>query len=122
MPNPTDAGSDRREFLKLVGAAGLASTLAPALALAQGSGGSKQIPKPKAEPLPVQPAKPDQPPPISEDAKALASIIERRYGKYLDAKSLEAITKELDQRLQGQKALRAVKLENGDEPDVTFHA
>jgi len=127
MSDPENPGStDRRDFLKLVGAAGLASTLVPALALAQSAGSAggagKVIPKPKPTPQPVAPATPDEPAPISDDAKALASIIERRYGKYLDAAQLEQITKDLDQRIQGSKALRAVKLANSDEPDVTFRA
>jgi hypothetical protein len=62
-----------------------------------------------------------RPPEISEDARSLAEIIRRRYGKHLDNDQLEGVTRELDSRLRGGKAMRDVKLANGDEPDFTFH-
>ena len=117
MPERHDASrSGRREFLKLVGLAGLSSTLGtPARALAQAAKSA------------VTPAAPDTskaaaPPPPSEDAKALASIVQRRYGQHLDADQMKAITEELENRVQGGQRLRASKLANGDEPDFTFHA
>ena len=61
-------------------------------------------------------------PPISDDARSLADIVRRRYGTHLDAAQLEAVTQELNQRLQSGTRLRAVKLANGDEPATTFHA
>jgi hypothetical protein len=63
-----------------------------------------------------------KPPEISEDARALAGIVKRRYGQHLTPEQLEAVTKEVENRLQGGKTLRAAKLANGDEPDFTFHA
>lgn len=118
--------TSRRRFLMLVGAAGLSTSLiAPAL-LAQGR--SRKVEKPPLEPKPATPAKTDgpaSPPPPSEfadDARALTLIIERRYGKHLDASQLEQIRKELDGRMQAGQALRAVKLGNHDEPDFAFHA
>jgi len=117
--------TDRRRFLKLVGMAGLTSTLAGApLALAQPtrSPGSK-VAKPVPVPEPVAPApRDDKPPEISEDAKTLAGIIERRYGKHLNTKQLEAVTRELNDRVQAGQRLRAVKFGNHDEPDFTFKA
>lgn len=120
--------SSRRRFMRIVGAAGLASTvLPPVLAFAQSSSTPMQrAKKPKPEPMPVQPAKPDTsatpPSEFIDDVKALQTIVERRYGKHLDAKQRAAIAKELDQRMQSGKALRAAKLVNSDEPEVTFHA
>jgi hypothetical protein len=35
---------------------------------------------------------------------------------------MEAVTRELDNRIQGGKRMRETKLANGDEPDFTFHA
>lgn len=119
--------TSRRRFLMLVGAAGLSTSLMAPAVFGQG-GSRKKVEKPPLKPEPVAPAKTDgpaSPPPPSEfadDARALALIIERRYGKYLDANQLEQIRKELDGRMQAGKVLRAVKLSNHDEPDFTFHA
>ena len=63
-----------------------------------------------------------QKPEISEDAKALAKILERRYGKFLDAKQIEKLPEEVENRLQGGKRLRDSKLANSDEPDFVFRA
>ncbi|MGH7729947.1 MAG: hypothetical protein ACRENJ_01705, partial [Candidatus Eiseniibacteriota bacterium] len=74
--------------------------------------------KPDSTAAPAPPAAPAE---ISEDARSLADIVRRRYGKHLTSDQLEAITRELDGRLQGGKRLRDSKLLNGDEPDFTFH-
>jgi hypothetical protein len=106
--------SGRREFLKLVGLAGLTTTLgAPAQAMAQAA---------KSMATPADTTKAAAPEPPSDDAKALASIIQRRYGKYLDADQMKDVTDELDGRIKAGQALRAVKLANGDEPDFRFKA
>jgi len=118
--------TDRRRFLATLGMAGLSSALAPsALALAQtvtpASGGATAKPDSVAAPAP--PAAPSPgPSEISEDARSLAEIVRRRYGKHLTPEQLEAVTRELDNRIQGGKRLRESKLANGDEPDFTFHA
>jgi hypothetical protein len=65
---------------------------------------------------------PQTPSEPSEEARELARILGRRYGKHLNAKQLEAVTREIDGRLQGGKRLREVKLANHDEPDFTFRA
>jgi hypothetical protein len=62
------------------------------------------------------------PPEISEEARKLADLIERRYGNHLSPTQLEAVTKEIDGRLQGGKRLREVHLANHDEPDFVFRA
>lgn len=115
----------RRRFLASMGLAGLASLSAPALALAQ-SKGAPAAGGPSPEPARPAAAHPDsasvKPPGISEDARALAAVLERRYGQHLTPDQLEAVTREIENRLQGGKALRAAKLANGDEPDFTFHA
>src|SRR5439155_724736 len=56
------------------------------------------------------------------DEGALAEIVKRRYGQHLTAEQLESVTKEIENRLQGGKALRAAKLANSDEPDFVFRA
>lgn len=111
--------TDRRRFLKTVGLAGLASALVPnALALAQSV-------RPPGGAVPAKPdsvATPAAPPAISEDARALGEIVGRRYGAHLTPEQLEAVTHEIDGRIQGGRRLRDSKLATGDEPDFTFHA
>jgi hypothetical protein len=113
---------DRRRFLKTVGLAGLSSALVPnALAFAQSAtppGGSASA-KPDSSAAAAAPAGPTE---IAEDARSLGEIVRRRYGKHLTPEQLEAVTRELDGRIQGGKRLRESKLANGDEPDFTFHA
>ena len=114
------AVTGRRRFLKTVGLAGLSSALAPTVhALAQTApppaGTAPARPDSTAVPVPASP------PEISEDARSLAEIVRRRYGKHLTPEQLEAVTRELDGRVQGGKRLRDSRLANGDEPDFTFH-
>jgi len=114
---------DRRGFLRLVGL-GLTSSLAvPAAAVAQSAAGGAakaDSSSSSAKPAPAAPAAPSGPPEISEDARSLAEILRRRYGKHLTPDQLEAVTRELDQRVQGGRRLKDQKLANGDEPDFTF--
>ena len=125
---PPNAPPDpvRRRFLASVGLASLASLSAPALALAQSkSGPGTPAGKPAAEPpKPAAPADSAaaKPPEISEDARALADVLKRRYGQHFTPEQIEAVTREIENRFQDGKALRAAKLANGDEPDFTFHA
>ena len=113
------AAPDRRRFLRVIGL-GLSTGLgAPALAFAQASGTPPA--KPAATPAtPAAPPAPDGPPPLSEDARSLAEIVRRRYGKHLTPDQIEAVTRELDQRVQAGRRLKDAKLANGDEPDFTF--
>ena len=117
--------SSRRRFLKLAGAAGLSAAIAsPAVALAQAAARSAKTAAGK--PVPAAPdtssVKPDAPSEFADDAKALAAVIHRRYGRHLDAAQLAAVTQDLDDGMQLGKSLRAAKLANGDEPETTFHA
>ncbi len=120
MPaSPPPPGPDRRRFLKTVGVAGLAAAIAPS-ALAQSAG-----PRPAGSPAPADSAAapaPPAPPEISDDARSLAEIVRRRYGAHLTPEQLEAVTRELNNRVQGGRRLRESRLANGDEPDVTFRA
>lgn len=110
----------RRRFLKAIGLAGIGSTLVPqAIALAQTA---KTAAPPAATPATPDTAKAAQPPEISEDAKALAAVIQRRYGQYLTPDQITSITKDFDGDIKAARRLHDVKLANGDEPDFTFHA
>jgi hypothetical protein len=114
---PFDA--DRRRFLQSAGLAGLASLCRPAMVAAQAKPAAPGGARPDSAAAPPAAAKP---PEISDDARALAELLKRRYGQHLTPEQLEAVTKEIENRLQGGKTLRAAKLANGDEPDFTFHA
>ncbi|MGH7741452.1 MAG: hypothetical protein ACRENS_05455 [Candidatus Eiseniibacteriota bacterium] len=113
----------RRDFLKLVGLAGLSTTLAaPARSFAQAA---KSIAAPadsaKMKSAAADTTQSEENKPPSEDALALTMIVRRRYGQHLNADQLKSITEELDFRIQSGERLKAAKLTNGDEPDVVFH-
>ena len=114
--------TDRREFLKSLGLAGISSVLvAPALSGAQ-TPAPAAPPLPAASPAPADTAKAAAPPEVGEDARALAGIIERRCGRHLSKEQLESIARDFDGDLKALKRMREVKLGNGDEPDFTFRA
>jgi hypothetical protein len=54
------------------------------------------------------------------EADKLFEIIKARYGDRVTADELEEMRKGLDAILDAAKAMRAVKLENGDEPYQFF--
>jgi len=114
----------RRRFLQVVGLGLTQALTVPAVSFAQ-SGGAGTPPRPAspaapAAPAPAAPPAAEGPPAISEDARSLAEIVKRRYGQHLTPDQLEAVTRQLDQGVQGGRRLRDVKLANGDEPDFTF--
>jgi len=111
MSDPNEPRAfDRREFLQLLGAAGLASVLPLA------SEASAQAAPPPA----ATPAAPSAPTAPSEDARALSAILQRRYpGRFTNAQS-ESITRDFEGDLALGKRLRGLKLKNSDEPDSTF--
>jgi hypothetical protein len=118
-PSRSEAASGRRRFLKTVGIAAVSGALGAPLALAQSSGKKAAAKKPEPKPAPTPAA---DAPPISDEAKALAGIVHHRYGAHLSADQLSAVTRDLENRVQSGKRLRAVALVNADEPDTTFHA
>jgi hypothetical protein len=102
----------RREFLRLAAAVGIAGALAPAAnALAQ-------APTPTPAPAPATPPVPEGP---SEAAKSFTSVLQQRLGKdRLTDAQWESVTKDFDDDFSSAKRLAAVKLANGDEPDIAF--
>jgi hypothetical protein len=126
MRSAPDPKLHRRRFLQALGLAGLSTpltTAARALAQAPGGGGPKPSPAPAAAAPPdsaraAAPAGEE----ISEDAKALAAIIRRRYGQHLSDEQLASITRDFDGDLKAFQRLHSVRLANGDEPDFTFRA
>ena len=129
MPRPrrrsgaqrTTLSRERRQFLKLAAIAGATSAIAgiPA-ALAQTAARPDTTKAPP--PAPATPATPEVPPEVAADAKALLSIVERRYGKYLTHEQLQAVERDLQNRVRSGKTLREAKLKNSDEPDTVFRA
>ncbi len=110
MPGIADEASpDRRRFLMLMGLA-CATWAVPRSA-------SALTRRRKPTPPPAS----DQKPPSAE-ARALTEVVRLRYGSRLTTANLDAIAHDLDGRLEGGRALRALKLESGDEPDTIFHA
>jgi hypothetical protein len=110
--------TDRRQFLRTVGLAGITTALvAPALSRGQGAA------PPAAPAAPASPA-PDAarvaPPEIGEDARALAGIIRRRY-RHLTQEQLESVARDFNGDLEALERMRQVRLANGDEPDFTFY-
>ncbi len=120
LPSDPSTDHERRRFLKLLGLVGMSSALGTAALPLASAEAATPAPKPAA---PAPPAAPANPPlEISEDAKALAAIVQRRYGTHLDPKQLQSVTEDLEQGIQSGKRLRAVKLANGEEPDTVFRA
>lgn len=101
---------DRREFMVLLGAAGVASIL-PGATAAIGQ---------TSTPPTVSPAAPTPAAPPSEDARSFAAILKRRYPDRFTDAQWESITKDFDGDLALGKRLRGMKLSNSDEPDSTF--
>jgi hypothetical protein len=124
--SPEVPHTDRRRFLKLVGLAGISSTIAaPTLAFAQSGASSDKKPKAAAASAKTPPASApptDTPPEISEEGRTLAEVVRQRYGDHLTSAQIEEIAKELTWRMRAGAALRKFKLGNSDEPDFTFKA
>ncbi|MCX6649407.1 MAG: hypothetical protein NTV61_08495 [Candidatus Bathyarchaeota archaeon] len=58
--------------------------------------------------------------PARPEAEHLFALIRARYGDRVTPKELEEIRKSLDAILDGAAAMRAIKLDNADEPHQTF--
>ncbi len=124
MSDPTEPRAlDRREFLQLLGAAGLASVLPLANEANAQTAATTVVPStPAAQAAPAVPAAPAAPAPPSEDARALTALLKRRYPDRFSEAQWESIAREFDGDLGLGKRLRTLKLKNSDEPDITFRA
>jgi hypothetical protein len=112
------SGADRRRFLKLLALVGMSSAVAgtplPAADAAPGV--------PAAAPPPADSAAAGGTRAPSEDARALAGVLIRRYPDAFDDSQIGEISGDLDDALDLSRRLRAVKLGNHEEPDFTFRA
>ena len=111
---------DRREFLQLLGAAGLASVLPLASEAKAQTAAPTVAPSTPAAPSPASPPSPPSPP--SEDARALTALLKRRYPDRFTDAQWESIARDFDGDFGLGKRLRALKLKNSDEPDFTYRA
>jgi len=106
----TEADDGRRRFLMLMGLACASTTLA---AFAPGA---------IAAPAMAAPAAEAEPKPPSAEARALGDAVRARWPGRLDEAQQAALVSDLDDRLEGGRALRTLPLANGDEPDFEFRA
>jgi len=119
----TDDGAmdhGRRGFLRLLALVGMSSAVGRASFSLAADPPSK--PAKAAAPADTAANAAPAPTPPSEDALALAGIVERRYGRHLSPEQLAEVTRELDGRVRQGEALRKLALSNSDEPDFTFGA
>jgi hypothetical protein len=114
---PSPRERDRRGFLKMVAAA---ATLLPAAAHAQAPATPPATPPaPAAGTAPAAPAGPEH---STGEARLLTEVLRARYPDRFNETQWTSIASDFDGDLAGGKRLRAMKLTNGDEPDVTFRA
>ena len=108
--------NSRREFTKKVTATLICAPVAASLAQAQTPGKTKQATAPpNPKPSPAE----DKPSPIAE---AYAEVARARFGEQVTVEQFEQIKKDLEGNVRTSERLRAVKLNNGDEPDFVFSA
>jgi hypothetical protein len=112
---PSPREHDRRGFLKLVAAA---ATILPAAARAQAPTPPPAQPTPAAA-TPAAPAGPEH---STGEARLLTEVLRARYPDRFNETQWASIASDFDGDLAGSKRLRATKLTNADEPDVTFRA
>lgn len=115
---PSPRERDRRGFLKMIATA---ATLLPAAARAQAPTPATPPATPPT-PAPATPAAPAGPEHSTGEARLLTEVLRARYPDRFDEKQWTSIASDFDGDLAGSKRLRAMKLTNGDEPDVTFRA
>jgi len=111
---PSPRERDRRGFLKMLAAA---TTLLPVAARAQAPAPTQPAPAP-----PATPAAPAAPEHSTGEARLLTEVLRARYPDRFNEAQWTSIATDFDGDLAGSKRLRAIKLTNGDEPDITFRA
>ena len=112
----TTEQSSRRRFTKAVAAALVTAPLAASTVKAQKPPATKQAPAP---PNPQPTPEPPKPSPLTD---AYAEVARVRFGEKLSPEELARMKKDLDGNVRTAERLRAVKLQNGDEPDFIFNA
>lgn len=118
--------SSRRRFNRNVAATFLAAATLPlqaSMANAQTSGTTKETPappKPQTSPATGAAAAATQKP--SPLAEAYAEVVRVRFGEQVTPEQLAQLKKDVANIVRTSDRLRAVKLQNADEPDFIFSA
>jgi hypothetical protein len=111
--------ADRRQFLKMMGWTGAVAGLSAVSRFAQAAGppasGAAAPPPDSSKAAAEAPKGP------SDEARALAEALRKRFPHLTDAE-LATITSDLDDRLETSRALAKLSYGNGDEPDAVFRA
>lgn len=110
--------TSRRSFTKCVAATLVGAPLAASLGQAQTPGKAKQTPAPP-NPQPTPTPAPAKPSPVAE---AYAEVARARFGAQMTPEQFEQVKKDMEGNVRVADRLRAVKLNNGDEPDFVFSA
>lgn len=108
--------TSRRRFAR-----GIAAALVVAPLVASEHGGSAQTPatkEPKAPPNPQPTPPPAQKP--SPVAEAYAEVARARFGSQITDEEFKRVKRDLEGNVRAAERLRAVKLQNSDEPDFIF--
>ena len=115
--NPhTSKQTSRRQFAKSIATTLVAAPLVASLVKGQ----TPTKPKEAAAPPNPQPSPaPQKPSPLAEAYTEVARV---RFGEKLAPEQLEQIRKDMEGNVRTADRLRAVKLQNGDEPDFVFAA
>ncbi len=115
--------ASRRSFNKTIAATAIfaAAPLASSVARAQTTPGtSKETPAPpKPQTTPAITAAAQKPSPLAE---AYAEVARVRFGEQVTPAQLAQIKKDVAGMVRTADRLRAVKLQNADEPDFVFRA
>ena len=107
----------RRQFAKAA-AIGIAAAAPVIIA-------SAQTPAPTAPKEPVAPPNPQASPTpavVSPVATAFGAVAEARFGSQLTPEQLARVKEDMQGNVRTADRLRAVKLQNADEPDFVFAA
>jgi hypothetical protein len=113
--------TSRRKFAKTVATAVALAPLAARLAHAQTPPTTREPvapPKPEPSPSPQRPQQP-QPTPLGE---AYGEVARVRFGDKLSPEELTRVKRAMEGKVRTAERLRAVKLQNSDEPDFVFSA
>jgi hypothetical protein len=110
--------TSRRAFTKTVAAALVVAPLALRVTAQTPPKTAEPVAPPKPQPSPS----PQTPPPPSPLALAYAEVARLRFGDKLNEEELTRLKRSFQGKVRTADALRAVKLQNSDEPDFVFSA
>ena len=105
----------RRQFAKTIVALAVAAPVVSSIYV------DAQTPPTKQAPAPPNPAPTPTPKP-SPLAEAYGEVAQARFGDKLTPEQLTQVKRELEGNVRTADRLRAVKLQNADEPDFVFAA